>query len=83
MADAVGIAIGNVHRSYYAVYPAGSSDTLPLAEAAWQAAMHIHDWAATRHPNNTQAIVELDVLRRKLNKAAKAFADAVRKETAG
>lgn len=83
LATAIGTAVGEVHRSYFPVYLTGSADILPVAETAWQAAWNLHDWTATDHPNATQSIVELEVLRERLKNASKAFMAAVRKSTAG
>lgn len=82
MANGIGAAAGEVHRSYYPVYLTGSADILPVAETAWQAAWTLHNWAAADHPNATQSIVELEILRERLKEASKAFLAAVRKETA-
>jgi hypothetical protein len=35
----------------------------PVAETAWRAAWKLHDWAVTDHPNVTESMVELKVLR--------------------
>jgi hypothetical protein len=83
VANGIGAAVGEVHRSYYPVYLTGSADILLVAEKAWQAAWNLHDWAIADHPNATQSIVELEVLRERLKEASKAFLTAVRKEAAG
>jgi hypothetical protein len=66
VANGIGAAVGEVHRSYYPVYLTGSADILPVAETAWQAAWNLHDWAVADHPNATQSIVELEILRERL-----------------
>jgi hypothetical protein len=76
--------VGTVQRSYFAVHMAGSASVQPVAGKAWQAAWDIHDWATTDLPDQGRsAIDQLEELRGKLEHANAAFANAVRKETAG
>ena len=63
----------------------GAPRVQPLAGRAWQAAWDIHDWTDGNRPDlqGCPAIDVLEDLRGKLRNAAKDFANAVRKETAG
>ena len=76
-------AVRTVQRSYFAVYIDGSTSVEPVAGKACQAAWDIHNWVTTGPDQGRPATDQLEELREKLSAAGTAFADAVRKETAG
>lgn len=84
LAQRIEQAVRAVQRSYFAVYLDGSASVQPVAAKACQAAWDIHGWVATGQPDQGRpAADQLAELRAKLSAAGTAFADAVRKETAG
>jgi len=84
LAQRIEQAVRTVQRSYFAVYMDGSASVQPLAGKASQAAWDIHNWVTTGQPDQGRpATDQLEELRAKLSAAGTAFADAVRKETAG